>query len=164
VNNKTFGVLFLCTGNSARSIMAESILNGSGRGRFKAHSAGSFPTGQVNPYAIELLQLNRFPVTGLRSKSWDEFIGGEAPPIEFVFTVCDKAAQEPCPAWPTQVLTANWGVEDPAAVQGSDAEKRRSFWHVFTVLQRRIDLFTSLPFESLDSMTLQTRLRDIGRQ
>jgi len=164
MSSKVFNVLFLCTGNSARSIMAESILNGMGRGRFRAFSAGSFPTGQVNPLAIELLELNRYPTKDLRSKSWDEFSDANAPQLDFVFTVCDKAAQEACPAWPGSVLTANWSVEDPAVIGGSRSVKRRAFWNAFTVLQQRIDLFTNLPLASLDTMTLRVRLQEIGRQ
>ena len=156
-------VLFLCTGNSARSILAEVALNALGKGRFIAHSAGSNPTGRVNPYAIELLQKNRFPTEGLRSKSLDEFAVPGAPPLDFVFTVCDNAAGEVCPFWPGQPVTAHWGVEDPAAVEGSDEDKRKAFVRALTTLRRRIELFVSLPHGKLDKLALQRRLDDIGR-
>ena len=156
-------VLFLCTGNSARSIMAEAILNSLGKGRFKAYSAGSFPTGRVNPYALALLQANRLPTDGLRSKSWNEFAQAGAPFLHFVFTVCDQAAAEACPIWPGQPMTAHWGVPDPAAVQGTDDEKRRAFLNAFTVLNRRISLFTSLPLHKLDAVALKEKLGAIGR-
>ena len=155
-------VLFLCTGNSARSIIAESILNATGNGRFKAYSAGSHPAGQVNPFAIELLKKNRLPVEHLRSKSWDEFAQPGAPELHFVFTVCDNAAGEVCPAWPGQPMTAHWGVPDPAAVEGSDEEKRKAFFHTWNYLYNRISLFANLPLAKLDKLTLQTRLREIG--
>jgi arsenate reductase len=158
-----YNTLFLCTGNSARSIMAEAILNHAGRGRFRAFSAGSHPTGQVNPLAIERVRHAHLPIDGLRSKSWDEFAAPGAPSLDFVFTVCDNAAGEACPIWPGQPVTAHWGVEDPALVQGTDEEKRRAFAATYSRLHRRISLFLSLPFEKLDSMTLKKHLDDIGR-
>jgi protein-tyrosine-phosphatase len=156
-------VLFLCTGNSARSIMSEVMMNAMAKGRFIAHSAGSMPTGTVNPFAIELLQKNRLPTEGLRSKSWDEFAAAGAPPLDFVFTVCDNAAGEVCPMWPGQPVTAHWGVEDPAAIDGSEEDKRKAFFRAFTTLQRRIELFLSLPLGKLDKLSLQQRLNEIGR-
>jgi protein-tyrosine-phosphatase len=137
-------VLFLCTGNSARSILAEAYLNSAGRGRFAAYSAGSHPAGKVNPLALELLEKNRISTDGLRSKNWDEFAQSGAPQLDFVFTVCDNAAGEVCPIWPGQPVTAHWGIQDPAAAQGSDDEKRRAFLKAFTELKTRIDLFMSL--------------------
>jgi len=134
-------VLFLCTGNSARSILAEAYLNHAGRGRFRAYSAGSHPNGRVNPFALELLERSKLPTTGARSKSWDEFAGPLAPKMDFIFTVCDSAAAETCPVWPGHPVSAHWGVPDPAAVQGSDEQKRRAFKDAFTALSRRIDLF-----------------------
>jgi protein-tyrosine-phosphatase len=163
VNDQPKHVLFLCTGNSARSILAEVVMSALGKGRFIAHSAGSKPTGRVNPFAIELLQKNRFSVDGLRSKSWDEFAAPGAPPLDFVFTVCDNAAGEVCPYWPGQPVTAHWGVEDPAAVEGSDEDKRKAFVRAMTTLQRRIELFLSLPHGKLDKLALQRRLDEIGR-
>ena len=160
----TYNVLFLCTGNSARSILSEVILNAEGSGKFQAFSAGSHPSGTVNPYAIELLELRRYPSDGLRSKSWDEFAAPGAPELNFVFTVCDNAAGEVCPIWPGQPISAHWGVEDPAAVEGSDDDKRKAFLKAFTVLQRRISLFASLQLDQLDRFSLQTKLRDIGKQ
>jgi arsenate reductase len=159
----TYNVLFLCTGNSARSILAEVLLNAAGKGRFHAYSAGSFPTGRVNPLALELLGKNGHPIDGLRSKSWDEFAIRGAPPLDFVFTVCDNAAGEVCPLWPGQPVTAHWGLPDPAALQGTDAQKRKAFLDVYNVLDRRIGLLTSLPIQSLDSLVLGRQLRDIGR-
>jgi protein-tyrosine-phosphatase len=156
-------VLFLCTGNSARSILAEAYLNYAGKGRFKAYSAGSKPGGKVNPFAIELLAKNRLDTSGLRSKSWDEFAAPGAPKMDFVFTVCDNAAAEPCPYWPGQPMTAHWGVEDPAAVEGTDEEKRRAFRKAFTTLSSRINLLLNLPLEKLDRMSLQNQLREIGK-
>lgn len=163
MNDQARHVLFLCTGNSARSILAEVVMNAMAKGRFIAHSAGSNPTGRVNPFALELLQKNRFPVDGLRSKSWDEFAAPGAPPLDFVFTVCDNAAGEVCPFWPGQPVTAHWGVEDPAAVEGSDDDKRKAFVRALTTLQRRIELFLSLPHGKLDKLALQRRLDEIGR-
>ena len=158
-----FNVLFLCTGNSARSILAEVMMNAMGAPRFKAYSAGSQPNGRVNPFAIELLRKNRLPVDGLRSKSWDEFAAPGAPGLDFVFTVCDNAAGEVCPIWPGQPITAHWGVEDPAAVEGSDEEKRKAFFQAYNRLHNRIQLFLSLPLAKLDRVALTQRLREIGR-
>lgn len=156
-------VLFLCTGNSARSILAEAYLNAAGDRRFRAYSAGSQPTGKVNPFALELLQKNRISTEGLRSKSWDEFARPDAPPLRFVFTVCDNAAGEACPLWPGQPITAHWGVADPAAVQGSDDEKRKAFLAAFTQLSNRVRLFLSLPVEKLERAALKRQLQDIGK-
>lgn len=156
-------VLFLCTGNSARSILAEAYLNSAGGGRFRAYSAGSHPAGKVNPFAIELLQKNRISVDGLRSKSWDEFAQPGAPRLHFVFTVCDNAAGETCPLWPGQPVTAHWGVPDPAAAQGTDEQKRKAFLDAFAQLSTRIRLFLNLPLEKLERHALQQKLRDIGR-
>lgn len=155
-------VLFLCTGNSARSIMAEAILNHLGKGRFRAFSAGSHPAGRVNPFAIELLQRQGFDTTGLRSKSWDEFAQPSAPALDFVFTVCDNAAGELCPVWPGQPITAHWGVEDPASVAGSDGEKRAAFSHAFMQLHRRIALFVELPMNKMERIAIQREVADIG--
>ena len=163
MNDHPKHVLFLCTGNSARSILAEVVMNAIAKGPFNSHSAGSNPTGRVNPFALELLQKNRLPVEGLRSKSWDEFAAPGAPPLDFVFKVCDNAAGEVCPFWPGQPVTAHWGVEDPAAVEGSDDERRKAFVRALTTLQRRIELFLSLPHGKLDRLALQRRLDDIGR-
>jgi protein-tyrosine-phosphatase len=164
--HKTYNVLFLCTGNSARSIIGEVVLNNLavGQGRFKAYSAGSHPRGTVNPYAIETLQHSKFPVTGLRSKSWDEFAAPGAPPLDFVFTVCDQAAQEQCPFWPGQPMTAHWGLPDPAAVEGSDEAKRRAFRDTLMVMRRRIEIFASLPLEKLDKLAIQRHIKDIGTE
>lgn len=160
-----FNVLFLCTGNSARSIMAEALMNHLtiGGGRFRAFSAGSHPKGDVNPLALELLQQQRLPIAGLRSKSWDEFAGNAAPSMDFVFTVCDDAAAEQCPVWAGQPITAHWGVPDPAAAVGSDAEKRRAFLDAFLILKRRIELLASLPMDKLRGLELQRELEEIGR-
>ena len=155
-------VLFLCTGNSARSILAEAYLKSAGKGRFKAYSAGSRPGGRVNPFALELLQKNRVDTAGLRSKSWDEFARPDAPRMDFVFTVCDSAAAEPCPFWPGQPMTAHWGVPDPAAVQGSDDEKRRAFVAAFRTLSTRINLLLNLPVEKLDRLAIKRTLDEIG--
>jgi arsenate reductase len=155
-------VLFLCTGNSARSILAEAVMNHLGRGRFHAFSAGSHPAGQVNPFALETLRRNRLPAEGFRSKSWDEFAAPDGPPLDFVFTVCDRARGESCPFWPGQPVTAHWGVEDPAAVTGTDEEKRAAFRQAYLVLSRRIELFLALPLEKLDRLSLQRKLDDIG--
>jgi protein-tyrosine-phosphatase len=157
-------VLFLCTGNSARSIMAEALLNSTGKGHFKAHSAGSHPGGAVNPLVIELLQKHRIPTRGLRSKSWDEFAVPGAPRMDFVFTVCDSAAAEVCPVWPGQPVTAHWGVPDPAAVTGSDQQKRRAFFDAYRILSTRINLFLNLPFERLDHLRLKGELDKIGKR
>lgn len=156
-------VLFLCTGNSARSILAESMLNAMGQGRFKAYSAGSHPAGQVHPLALELLAKNRLPVAGLRSKSWDEFAQPGAPALDFVFTVCDNAAGEICPAWPGQPMTAHWGVPDPAVVAGDEETRRKAFFTAYNQLHNRISLFVNLPLAKLDRLSLQQRLREIGQ-
>lgn len=161
---RPFNILFLCTGNSARSILAEVIANNVGGRRFKAFSAGSSPAGRVNPFAIELLKKNALPTEGLRSKSWDEFAAVGAPQMDFVFTVCDNAAGEVCPLWPGQPVSAHWGVEDPAAAQGTDEQKRRAFLHAFSVLQNRIQLFANLPLDRLDRLALKQQLSDIGRR
>jgi arsenate reductase len=158
-----YHVLFLCTGNSARSILAEVLLNSRGQGRFKAYSAGSQPVGRVNPHALEFLRHAGLPIEGLRSKSWDEFAQPGAPPLDFVFTVCDNAAHEVCPIWPGQPVTAHWGLPDPAAVQGSDADKQQAFRDTFVALDRRIGLFTSLPIAGLDQLALARRLAEIGK-
>jgi len=158
-----FNVLFLCTGNSARSILAESFLNQLGKGRFRAFSAGSRPVGRVNPFALELLEKNHFPTGELRSKSWDEFAQPDAPPLDFVVTVCDNAAGEVCPVWPAQPMTAHWGIPDPTAVEGNDDVKRHAFVETMSQLQRRLSAFVSLPFHTLDNMKLQQAVRDIGR-
>ena len=156
-------VLFVCTGNSARSIMAECVLNRLGMGRFKAYSAGSQPTGTVNPYALSLLKGLNYPIGDLRSKSWEEFAGDDAPPLDFVFTVCDNAAGEVCPVWPGQPMSAHWGLPDPAAAQGIDAVKRAAFADAHRMLHNRIDIFVNLPFNKLDRLSLQNRLREIGK-
>jgi arsenate reductase (thioredoxin) len=158
-----YNVLFLCTGNSARSILAESLLNHLGKGRFRAFSAGSHPAGQVNPFALELLQKNHFAVADLRSKAWDEFARPDAPQLDFVITVCDKAAGEVCPVWPGQPMTAHWGIPDPVAVEGSDEVKRHAFVDAMNQMQRRICMFVSLPFDKLDRMKLQHAVREIGK-
>ena len=163
MNEQPRHVLFMCTGNSARSILAEALMNTLGKGRFIAHSAGSFPTGRVNPFAIELLQKNGMPTDGLRSKSWDEFATPGAPALDYIFTVCDNAAGETCPVWPGQPVSVHWGVEDPAAVEGTDEEKRRAFVRALTTLQRRIELFLSLPHGKLDKLALRRQLDEIGR-
>lgn len=157
-----YNVLFICTGNSARSIMAEAILNQQGAGRFRAHSAGSHPAGAVNPFAIELLERNRFKTTDLRSKNWSEFATAQAPHMDFVLTVCDKAAGEVCPVWPGQPMSAHWGVEDPAAVKGSEEAIHRAFNDCFMVLSRRIALLTVLPIDKLDKLALHKELAGIG--
>ena len=159
--SKSYNVLFLCTGNSARSILAEAILNKEGAGRFRAYSAGSFPKGEVHPAALSLLSELSYPTDGFRSKSWDEFASVGAPPLDFIFTVCDNAAGEVCPVWPGKPVTAHWGIEDPAAVEGPG--QRAAFWTAFQALQRRIQLFLALPLESIDGMTLANRLREIGK-
>jgi protein-tyrosine-phosphatase len=163
MKDKTYNVLFLCTGNSARSILAECVLNRLGRGRFKAYSAGSFPKGEVHPLALELLERQGYPTAGLRSKSWDELAVPGAPPLDFVFTVCDNAAGEVCPIWPGQPTTAHWGLPDPAAVEGSAAERRVAFADTLRMLVNRIGTFVNLPIASLDKLSLQKKLREIGR-
>lgn len=162
MQTKVFNVLFLCTGNSARSILAEAILQRLGQGRFVAFSAGSHPKGEVHPYALDLLQKLNHPVAALRSKSWDEFAVPGAPELDFVFTVCDNAAGEVCPLWPGQPMTAHWGIPDPAAVEGSEAERRAAFADAYGRMHNRLAIFTSLPLASLDRLTLQKRLTDIG--
>jgi arsenate reductase (thioredoxin) len=163
MSDRTFNVLFLCTGNTARSILAESILRKQGHGRFISFSAGSQPKGTVNPFALKVLRAMDYPADDLRSKSWEEFARPDAPVMDFVFTVCDNAAGESCPIWPGQPMTAHWGIEDPAAVEGTDLEKEAAFVAAFRYLKNRIATFTSLPFASIDAMSLGTRLRDIGR-
>src|SRR5688572_27961583 len=154
MTKKVYNALFLCTGNSARSVMAESILNSLGQGRFRAFSAGSFPTGRINPFTIELLKSKKFPVDDLRSKSWDEFARPGAPEMDFIFTVCDQAAGETCPVWPGHPATAHWGFEDPAHFVGTDAEKRRFFEKIFQEISARIRLFLALPLDKIDRMSL----------
>ena len=158
-----FNVLFVCTGNSARSIMAEALLNHLGKGRFRAFSAGSHPRGTVHPVALETLVRNHLSVDGLRSKSWEEFAQPSAPCLDFVFTVCDRAAQEICPVWPGQPMTAHWGIEDPAVVEGSIEQQQRAFNAAFRALDARLRLFTSLRLESLQGLALQRQLDAIGR-
>ena len=160
---RAFNVLFLCTGNSARSIMAESILRQVGADRFRAFSAGSHPAGRVNPFALELLARNRMPTDGLRSKNWDEFAQPGAPKLDFVFTVCDNAAGEVCPVWPGQPMTAHWGIPDPAAVEGSDEDKRKAFGEASRTLLNRIRIFASLPLGKLDRLSLQRKLDELGK-
>jgi arsenate reductase len=160
----SYNTLFLCTGNSARSILAESIVNHLGGGRFRGFSAGSQPKGQVHPYALDLLRSLGFPADNMHSKGWDAFAVAGAPHMDFVFTVCDAAAGEACPVWPGQPMTAHWGVPDPAAVEGSELEKHAAFRAAFAALENRIKIFMSLPFASLDRMALQQRLDAIGRK
>ncbi len=162
--DRHYNVLFLCTGNSARSIMAEALLKQKGRPHFTAFSAGSHPAGRVHPGALRQLESAHVPIDGLRSKSWSEFGAPGAPPLDFVFTVCDNAAKEVCPVWPGQPITAHWGVPDPAAIKGSAEQVARAFRETFFLLDRRISLFLSLPFSRLDDLTLKTELNDIGRQ
>lgn len=159
---RVYNVLVLCTGNSARSIMAEALFNTMGKGRFRAFSAGSHPASHVNPFAVEQVRLVGYPLEKLRSKSWDEFARADAPPLDFVITVCDKAAGEVCPVWPGQPVTAHWGFEDPAAVTGSDEEKRRFFERTFRFIRNRVQLFLSLPIESLDRYALKREMDRIG--
>jgi arsenate reductase len=159
---RPYNVLFLCTGNSARSIMAEAILNAIGKDRFRAFSAGSHPTGTVNPHALEQLQRARLPTEGLRSKSWDEFATAGAPALDFVFTVCDQAAGEICPMWPGQPMTGHWGVPDPAAIEGDPERIRRAFFVTYDILFRRIGLFNALRLERLERLALQRKLDEIG--
>lgn len=160
--DKPYNVLFLCTGNSARSIFGEAILNKIGAGKFVAYSAGSHPKGEVNPHTIALLKRLRFPAEGLRSKSWDEFAQPGAPVLDFIFTVCDDAANEACPVWPGQPMTAHWGLPDPAAVAGDEKVIENAFRQAFMILQRRIELFANLPIKALDRMSLKKRLDEIG--
>lgn len=161
--DRVYNVRFLCTGNSARSILAESIMNKNGNGRFRAFSAGSRPKGNVNPFALSVLNSFGYPTDGMRSKSWEEFAAPNAPVMDFVFTVCDSAAGESCPVWPGQPMTAHWGIEDPAAVQGADFQKEAAFVAAFRYLKNRINLFTNLPLASIDRLSLGTKLREIGR-
>jgi arsenate reductase len=160
---RPYNVLFLCTGNSARSILAESLMNTLGKSKFRAFSAGSLPKGQVHPLALELLRRTNLPAEGFRSKSWDEFAAPGAPPMDFIFTVCDNAAGEVCPVWPGKPMSAHWGIADPAAADGTDAEKAFAFLKTLKELETRIKLFTKLPIDSLDRTTLQAKLRDIGK-
>ncbi|MBL9034062.1 MAG: arsenate reductase ArsC [Rhodospirillaceae bacterium] len=162
MTDRVYNVLFLCTGNSARSILAESILNREGGGRFKAYSAGSQPKGAVHPYALDLLKKMNHPTAGLRSKSWDEFAAADAPAMDFVFTVCNSAANEVCPIWPGQPMSAHWGIPDPAAAEGTETEKRLAFAEAYRAMLNRISIFTSLPMKSLDRLSLQKRLDEIG--
>ncbi len=161
--DQPYNVLFLCTGNSARSIMAEAVLNKVGKGKFLAYSAGSHPTGKVNPSALALLERLGFPTSGLRSKSWDEFAGAHAPKFDFIFTVCDDAAHEICPVWPGQPITAHWGVFDPAAIAGDNYAAAQAFCEAFLILQRRIELFANLPVSSLSGLLLKDHLDQIGK-
>ena len=159
---ETYNVLFLCTGNSARSIMAEALLNAIGRGRFKAYSAGSHPKGEVHPLALALIAKNRLSTEGLRSKNWSEFAKPEAPRMDFVFTVCDNAAGEVCPVWPGQPMTAHWGIPDPAAVEGAEDRKRKAFFTAYSELSNRLSIFANLPLAGLDRLALQRKLNEIG--
>jgi len=161
--HRPYNVLFLCTGNSARSILAEAVLNAEGGGHFRAYSAGSFPKGAVNPFAFALLKQSGLPSEGFRSKSWNEFASKDAPEMDFVFTVCDDAAGEVCPVWPGQPVTAHWGLPDPAAVEGSDGEKMQAFREALRIITNRIRVFVALPFEKLDRLKLKKQLDDIGR-
>lgn len=163
MEDRVFNVLFLCTGNSARSILGECLVTRLGKGRFRGYSAGSHPKGAVHPLALAFLRRNRFDTTGLRSKDWREFGAPGAPVMDFVFTVCDKAAAEVCPVWPGQPMTAHWGVADPAAVEGTEEERTKAFRRAYLELERRISLFVSLPLKSLDKLALQKRLDEIGR-
>jgi arsenate reductase len=163
VSGKVYNVLFLCTGNSARSILAEALVDHWGCGRFKGYSAGSFPKPAPNAYALDLIAKLGMPIGGLRSKSWDEFGMPDAPQMDFVFTVCDQAANEPCPIWPGQPMTAHWGLADPAAVEGTELEKREAFRRAFRELESRIKLFVDLPISSLDRLALKRKVEEIGR-
>lgn len=163
MTDRPYNVLFLCTGNSARSIMAEAIINRLGQGRFKGYSAGSHPKADVHPYARDLLQRLNFPTTALRPKDWNEFALPNAPKLDFVFTLCDDAAQEKCPYWPGQPMTAHWGLLDPASARGNEAERRLAFADAFRMLNNRISIFTALPMKGLDKLSLQRRLDEIGR-
>ena len=163
MSDRVYNVLFLCTGNSARSILAEGLLNAEGKGRFRAFSAGSFPKGAINPFALSTLKQADLPADGYRSKSWDEFARADAPVMDFVFTVCDDAAGEICPVWPGHPVTAHWGMPDPAAVEGSDAQKAQAFRDTLRMLSNRIRVFTALPFAKLDRLALKKHVDDIGR-
>lgn len=162
--DRPYHVLFLCTGNSARSVLAEALMNHLGQGRFQAWSAGSHPSGRINPWTLRMIEDMGLSTADLRSKSWNEFAQPDAPPLDFVFTVCDAAAGETCPLWPGQPMTAHWGIEDPAAVRGPEALERRAFEQATLRLKRRIELFLSLPLEAIDSLALQHRLDDIGHE
>jgi len=164
MTERIYNVLFLCTGNSARSVIAESLLNHWGHGRFRGFSAGSFPKGQVNPHAVDLLKRMNLPTENLRSKSWDEFAAPGAPALDFVITVCDKAAGEMCPLWPGQPITAHWGFPDPAAIEGTDEQKRAAFAQTARQMRNRVQLFLSLPLETLDGLVIEKQMREIGRQ
>jgi arsenate reductase (thioredoxin) len=164
MSTRTYNVLFLCTGNSARSILAEVLLNHWGKGRFRAHSAGSLPKGAVHLMALDLLRTLDLPTAGLRSKSWDEFAAPGAPDMDFIFTVCDQAADETCPIWPGKPMTAHWGLSDPAAATGSESERWQAFRAALRVLENRIKLFTSLPVDALDRLALTNKLAEIGRR
>jgi len=163
MSDRLYNVLFLCTGNTARSVLAEGILRKDGAGRFNAYSAGSQPKGIVNPFALKVLGAYGYPTDGFRSKNWDEFAVPGAPVMDFVFTVCDSAAGEACPLWPGQPMTAHWGIPDPAAVEGSDLEKEAAFVTAFRQMRNRIDVFTALPLKSIDALSLNAKLREIGR-
>ena len=164
MSEQVYNVLFLCTGNSARSILAEAILQSEGKGRFNAYSAGSNPAGKVHPYSLDLLNIMGHPIDNLRSKNWDEFSTADTPRLDFVFTVCDNAAGETCPVWPGQPITAHWGIPDPAAVIGSEAEQRAAFTEAYRMMFNRISLFLALPLGSIDKMSLQNRLVEIGAE
>lgn len=164
MSDKVYNVLFICTGNSARSIIAEAVMNQLGQGKFRAYSAGSHPRGEIHPLTLELLTKHRYDVAGMRSKSWDEFAGPEAPAMDFIFTVCDKAAGEMCPAWPGQPITAHWGFTDPAAVEGDEDHKRQAFNRALMEISNRLRIFLSLPLEKIDRMSLQHELRKLGEQ
>ena len=163
MRDKIYNVLFLCTGNSARSILAESIMRRDGTGRFRSFSAGSHPKGEINPFALKVLKTANYPIDGMRSKSWLEFASPDAPALDFVFTVCDNAAGEICPVWPGQPMTAHWGIEDPAAVKGTDLEKEAAFVAAFRYLKNRISIFMNLPLRSTDVLSLATKLREISK-
>ncbi len=162
MTDKVYNVLFICTHNSARSIIAEGLMNSMGRGHFKSYSAGSQPSGVVHPFTLKTLARLRIPTDGARSKDWAEFARPDAPHMDFVFTVCDQAAGEVCPVWPGQPMTAQWGVPDPSAAQGTDEDKDKAFWEAATILKRRIDLMLALPLASLDSLAIQRQIKDIG--
>ena len=163
MTERTYNVLILCTGNSARSIMAEALINTMGQGRFRAYSAGSHPTGKVNPFAIEKVESVKYPTENLRSKSWDEYATPDAPKMDFIITVCDNAAGEVCPVWPGQPISAHWGFEDPAAVEGTDDEKRRAFDQTFRHMMNRVRLFVNLPLKMLDQTAIKRELANIGK-
>lgn len=163
MTERIYNVLILCTGNSARSIMAEALINTMGQGRFRAYSAGSHPTGKVNPFAVEKVESVNYPTESLRSKSWDEYATPDAPKMDFIITVCDNAAGEMCPVWPGQPISAHWGFEDPAAVEGTDAEKRRAFEQTFQHMMNRVRLFVNLPLKMLDQTAIKRELANIGK-